>query len=202
MEKNYVIRPGFLEVYCGPMKSGKTRELINRIDKLRFMEDSPFIFFKPKVDIRDKTIKSRFGDLTYECVFIDENKPGEIFDHISWEHKLIVIDEIHFFNKSIVEVINKLLKKGFNIVVSGLDLNFKGEPFGPMGELLAFADHVVKLNGVCEYPGCNNLANRTQRLINNQPAEYNEPLISIEGSSKEENYECRCLKHHFVPRKT
>lgn len=83
-----------------------------------------------------------------------------------------------------------------NVVVSGLDLDFRGEPFGSMPVLLSLADEVHKLNGVCDYEGCSNPATRTQRLVNGFPASYNAPIILV-GDAKE-GYQCRCLQHHEV----
>lgn len=195
-----LIKPGVLEVYCGPMKSGKTKEIINRIDKLRFMKDSDFIFIKPLLDTRDSMIKTRFGDLSYECAFVEENNPDEIIRRVEDKHKLVIIDEAQFFGVGIIQVIEKLLLSGRNIIVGGLDLDFRGEPFGQMPHLLSMAQEVYKLSAICEFKNCNSLANRTQRLIDKKPAEYNSPIVLIEGSG-DETYEPRCLTHHFVPGK-
>jgi thymidine kinase len=116
-------------------------------------------------------------------------------------YKVIAIDEVMFFGEELLKTIDIFRKKGKMILASGLDLDFKAEPFGIMPKILAFADDVIKTHGTCEYKGCSDLANRTQRLINNEPAHYNEPLISIEGSENFESYECRCLDHHYIPGK-
>jgi len=203
-QKNLVM-PGFLELYCGPMKSGKSRELINRIDGISYRNDADFIFFKPRTDRRNENVYSRFGDLSYDCNFIGGNSPENILDYIGEKHKIIAIDEIMLFDNNIVSIVKKLLKNDKNVIVAGLDLDFRGEPFGNfegdmvMPELLCLANYVEKLSGICEYEGCNGMASRTQRLINDQPASYMDPLITIEGEDKDETYECRCLEHHFVP---
>tara|TARA_Y100000310_G_C20575482_1_gene760192 strand:- start:41 stop:664 length:624 start_codon:yes stop_codon:yes gene_type:complete len=201
MENNYHynphIKPGVLEIYCGPMKSGKTRELINRVDKLNYIEDCKFNLFKPLIDTRDKTVKSRFGELSYECSFVNEKTPYGIINRLGKETKLVAIDEAHFFGEGIEKIIEILLKKDINVILAGLDLDFRGEPFGQMPTLLAMAHEVKKLTAICEYNGCSTVSTRTQRLVDGKPAPYNSPIILVGDS--EEGYETRCLKHHQVP---
>ncbi len=191
------IKPGFLEVYCGPMKSGKTRELINRIDKLEYIDNCSFIIIKPSVDTRDKnTLKTRFGNLAYECTFIDEDKPEEIIDIVKDKYHLVIIDEAHFFGPKIFETLDYLLRSGLHIIVAGLDLNFRGEPFGSMGAILCLANKVHKLSGICNHPDCFEKSTRTQKTINGKPAPYKSPEVVI--GDEEEGYSCRCLKHHYI----
>ncbi len=195
------INPGMLEVYCGPMKSGKTSALIHRVDKLNYVPDASFIFIKPSVDTRTKNIISRAGGRSYDCVPVDSNDPYSILSVVSEHHDLVVIDEAQFFSEKIVFVIKKLQDKGKNVIVGGLDLDFRGEPFGSMPVILSFADIVNKLTAVCDYDHCSEIANRTQRLVNGKPAHYNEPTVSIDTANNEEEYQARCYKHHFVPGK-
>ncbi len=192
------LNPGKLEVYTGPMSSGKTRELINRIDKISHMNGYSFLLVKPKIDTRDKDVKTRFGNLSFPCALINEKNPEEILRVVKKKDVLVAIDEAHFFNKKIVEVVKKLLQEEKNVLIAGLDLNFRGEVFGSMGDLLAMADEVYKLKAVCTYKGCNKAATRTQRFINGKPAHYNSPLVVI-GAEKD-GYFPRCTKHHFVPK--
>lgn len=197
-----VVKKGVLEVFCGPMKCGKTRELIHRVDKFPYIE-AGFRFIKPTIDTRDKNITSRFlgQKFTYECDPVDPKNPEEILNYINGEHDLVAIDEAQFFSGGLVQVVEHLLQQDKNVVIGGLELDFRGEPFGPMPYLLTIADEVTKLTAVCEYNSCKSLANRTQRLINGEPAHYTAPLVSIEGSTQEESYQARCLKHHEVPGK-
>jgi len=192
------IIPGFFEIYCGCMKSGKTKALIDRIDGIHFREDGSYIFFKPSTDTREDTIKTRFGNLEFECDYIDPHNPKTIIDS-SNSYGVVAIDEIMFFDNALIEVIGRLRNEGKMVLASGLDLDFKGEPFGIMPDLLALADDVIKTHATCDYSGCSNLANRTQRLIDGNPAKYNEPLVSIENPDNNETYQCRCLEHHYVP---
>ena len=192
---NPVVRPGHLEVFCGPMKSGKSLALLHRVEKLKYMKDTPFLFVKPRLDTRDSQIKSRFHSLQHTCVFEDEATPEEILSLVDG-HALVAIDEAHFFGEKIVPVIKSLLSHDVNVVVSGLDLDFRGEPFGAMPILLSLADEVHKLSGVCDFEGCSNPATRTQRLVNGLPAEYGAPIILV--GDVQEGYQCRCLPHHEV----
>ncbi|MFW5704293.1 MAG: thymidine kinase [Nanoarchaeota archaeon] len=197
MQFNPTIKPGILEVYCGPMNSGKSRELVHRIDKLSFMQGYDFIIFKPEVDKRNgKQICTRFGNLCFNCEFIDEKDPEKILNKVTDKHHLVVIDEAQFFSKEIVEVIQMLQLRGKNVLVAGLDLDFKGDVFGAMGKILAIADEVHKLTGICQIPGCCLPATRSQRLIDGEPAKRDSPLVLI--GDKKEGYECRCLKHHVI----
>ncbi len=192
---NPVVRPGHLEVFCGPMKSGKSLALLHRVEKLKYMKNAPFLFVKPKLDTRDSQIKSRFHSLQHACVFVDEKNPEEILSLVDG-HALVAIDEAHFFGEKIIQVIKSLLAQGMNVVVSGLDLDFRGEPFGAMPILLSLADEVHKLSGVCDFEGCSNPATRTQRLVNGLPVEYDASIILV--GDTQEGYQCRCLQHHEV----
>ena len=191
-----LLKFGQLDVFCGPMKSGKTREIIYKIDQLNFVDGAEVIFFKPKLDTRGDSIMSRFGDITIKCYYIDEKNPSTLFNHIKDKHNVIVFDEVHFFDKKLIDEIHGLLRKGYYVLAGGLDLDFRGEPFGCMPEVLSIANNVVKLQGICEYQGCCKLATRTQREINGEPAPYDSPTVLI--GDQEEGYSCRCLDHHFI----
>tara|TARA_Y100000310_G_C20657180_1_gene802578 strand:+ start:391 stop:999 length:609 start_codon:yes stop_codon:yes gene_type:complete len=191
-----LIKPGELEIYCGPMRSGKTRELINRVDRIRYVDGSPLGLFKPSIDTRHEGIHTRFGNVSYECGVVDVETPSKFLEMVSGL-QVVGIDEAHFFNEDVVDVVEELLRRDSNVVMAGLDLDFRGEPFGVMPTLLAMADYVQKLKGVCEYDGCSSLSSRTQRLLDGKPANYNEPIILV--GDRNEGYFSRCLKHHEVP---
>lgn len=194
---NPFVKPGVLEVFSGPMKSGKSLALLHRVEKLKYMKGEKFLVFKPKLDTRDLVLRSRFGSLSHECIFVNEHIPEEIFSFVERDISLVAIDEIHFFGHKIVPVILELLRQNKNVIVAGLDTDFRGEPFGSMPVLLSLADEVYKLNGICDYPDCRSPASRTQRLVNGSPADYHSPIILV-GDEKE-GYQCRCLAHHEVP---
>ena len=128
-----------------------------------------------------------------EWIYVKD--PEEII-LLSKNYDLVAIDEIQFFKKNIVDVVLELQKQEKNIVFAGLDLDFRGEPFGPMPKLIAIANEFEKLHSVCTK--CGEPAYYTQRLINGKPAHYKSPLISIEGESE---YTARCFVHHEVPGK-
>lgn len=191
------VKPGVLEIFSGPMKSGKSLALLHRVEKLKYMKGEKFLVFKPKLDTRDLVMRSRFGSLSHECIFVNEHIPEEIFSYVENDTSLVAIDEIHFFGSKIVPVVLELLKQNKNVVVAGLDTDFRGEPFGSMPILLSLADEVHKLNGICDYPSCRAPASRTQRLVNGVPADYHSPIILV--GDVNEGYQCRCLQHHEVP---
>ena len=178
------IKPGILEVYCGPMKSGKTRELIHRLDGLHYIRGCSFVVLKPALDTRTVEVQSRFGQLRCDCKLVDEKDPRRILEAVNGATQVVAIDEAQFFSPGIEGVVEGLLRRDKNVIVAGLDLDFRGEPFGQMHYLLARADIVHKLTGICDYEECGALATRTQRLVNGKPASYNSPIILI-GDAQE-----------------
>ncbi|MEI7718713.1 MAG: thymidine kinase [archaeon] len=194
---------GYLEVFAGPMNCGKSRELINKIDRLHYMPEMGHLLVKPKIDTRDVNVKTRFGNLEFACETIDEMNPKRILEIVKPEYVVIGIEEAEFFHEGIVEVVQKLMKQKKYVLVSGLDTDFRGEPFGYMPQLMAIANEVHKLTAACQYEvhgkKCGQPATRTQRLIDGKPAPYKSPIILI--GDKTEGYQPRCLKHHYVPGK-
>ena len=193
MEHKY--QDGFIEVVCGPMFAGKTEELIRRIKRLEYAKQN-FLVFKPKIDNR----YSKSGEIVSHnmskanAVLVDNSQ--EIIDYITKNNdKLdaVVIDEAQFFDKDIVKVADYLADSGIRVIVGGLDRDFKGEPFGPMPELLAIAEFVTKLTAICVKTG--RPATRTQRIINGNPANYDDPIILV---GAKESYEPRARHSHEV----
>ena len=185
---------GKLKVITGPMKSAKTLELIFILKKLDY-SDVSYQLFKPSIDKRfsKEEVVSRDGH-KLGAEIVSTYEPKEILEKLDKSARVIAIDEANFFNLSLIEVVKELLIQGKDVIISGLDLDFRGEPFGPMGTLISMADEVVKKKAYCDYEGCGKLANRTQRIINGKPAKYTDPLILV----GDEEYEARCLKHHEV----
>ena len=199
MKKVHLLNDGgYLEVFTGPMKCGKSHKIHAIADELNHRTDIDYKLFKPKIDDRSEGLKSRFSGESIDCIPVDT--PDEIENHLTNE-QLVGIDEAQFFDVSFIEVVESLLEKDLHIIIAGLDLDFRGEPFGPMPLLLSIADEVHKLHSVCDYDGCNKMARYTQRLVNDKPARYDEPTVSVEGDKTKERYEARCLKHHKVPAK-
>lgn len=180
------IRPGIIEGFAGPMFSGKTRALLDRVDPLRWMHGKyTYIGFKPKID--NRKFDSRSIESFIEWNPILQSKPELILENSNYD--LIAIDEIQFFDKGIVDVILELQKLNKNIIFSGLDLDFKRKPFGAMPELITYANEFKKSYAICNQ--CGEPAYYTQRLIDGKPSNPNSDIILIEGSGKE-TYEPRC----------
>ncbi len=188
---------GILEVISGPMKSAKTLELIFRLKKLDYSNVN-YQLFKPQIDDRfsKEEVVSRDGH-KLQSIVVQGSNPKEILFKLKPDTDVVAIDEGNFFSLELINVVKKLLKEGKNVIVCGLDLDFRGEPFGPMPILLSMADKVVKKYAYCDLPGCGKIANRTQRMVDGKPAHYDSPLIVVGGN---ELYEARCLNHHEVPK--
>ena len=187
-------KTGRIEVIAGCMFSGKSEELIRRLKRAQIARQKVQVF-KPSIDTRYSEIEvvSHNGE---KITGIPVKDSAELYSLIDKNADVIGIDEAQFFDDGIVKVANKLADEGFRVILAGLDMDFRREPFGPMPKLLAIADDVQKLHAICTI--CGEDAMYTQRLINGQPANYNDPVIMIGASEK---YEARCRKHHYVPGK-
>ena len=141
---------GRIEIICGSMFSGKTEELIRRLERLKYTNQS-FKVFKPLIDTRNKKniIKSH-GKIEIKAQTVANAK--EIIDSSSGV-EVIGIDEAQFFSENLVDVCNTLANKGIRIIVAGLDMDFSGKPFGPMPNLMAIAEEVTKVHAVCSETG-------------------------------------------------
>lgn len=191
----YVMKQsGWVEVICGSMFSGKSEELIRRVRRATFANLKVQVF-KPLIDNRyaKDSVVSHNGSSIVARPLRDIN---EIYEHLEQQIDIIGIDEAQFFANDIVQIVEDLANKGIRVIVAGLDTDFRGEPFGPMPELMALSESVTKLNAIC--PICGSPASRTQRLINGKPASYDDQIILVGAS---ESYEPRCRHHHEVPKK-
>lgn len=182
---------GWIEVITGCMFAGKTEEFMRRINRLQYAKRKVLVF-KPKVDIRydAKKVVSHKGVAITAIVI---NDPLEILKYVNDNVAAIAIDEVQFFNPIIIEVIKQLADSNKQVIVAGLDQDFRGEPFSVMKELLALAEFVTKLDAVCVE--CGQAATRTQRIINGKEAKYDDEIILI---GAQEQYEARCRIHHRV----
>ncbi|MFH1461563.1 MAG: thymidine kinase [bacterium] len=180
---------GRLEVVCGSMFSGKTEELMRRLRRAEYAKQN-VLTIKHKIDNRKNIATISSHDGKERIAFnIDNNKDNiqKILDLANKNIQIVGIDEIQFFPQEIIPVIMDLLSMGKNVIVAGLDLDFRGEPFGIMPTLMAVADNVLKLKAICVV--CGKDAHHTQRIINDQPAKYDDPIILV---GAEECYEARC----------
>ena len=149
MDNKHIFK-GRIEVICGSMFSGKTEELISRIKKVE-LADEKYIIFRPKIDSRNpenKIISHAKNEISASIV----SSPKEILD-LSVNYSVIGIDEAQFFDQSIVDVCNLLANKGHRLIIAGLDMDFEGNPFGPMPNLMACAEDVMKVHAVCMETG-------------------------------------------------
>ena len=149
MDNKHIFK-GRIEVICGSMFSGKTEELIRRIKKVE-LADEKYIIFRPKIDSRNpenKIISHAKNEISSSIV----SSPKEILD-LSVNYSVIGIDEAQFFDQSIVDVCNVLANKGHRLIIAGLDMDYEGNPFGPMPNLMACAEDVMKVHAVCMETG-------------------------------------------------
>ncbi|HHU27953.1 TPA: thymidine kinase [bacterium] len=184
-------KSGWIEVICGCMFAGKTEELIRRIKVLQYAKKN-ILVIKPSIDNRysDDEIASHSG---YRVKSINVDNAYEILNHIKPDTEVVAIDEAQFFSKELIDVCETLADSGRRVMLAGLDRDFKGETFGIMPDLLTRAEFVTKLSAVCVK--CGAPATRTQRLVNNKPASYNDPLVLIGG---QDSYEPRCRHCHEI----
>ena len=183
---------GSIEVITGSMFSGKTDELIRRLRRARIARQEVQVF-KPVIDNRYgvEKVKSHAGN-EFEARPIKSS--AEILKVLSKNTSVVAIDEAQFFDEGIIQVADDLAVKGVRVIVAGLDMDFRGEPFGVMPAFLARAERVDKLQAICMV--CGEPASRTQRLVNGKPARYGDPIVIVGAA---EMYEARCRKHHEVP---
>lgn len=177
---------GQLEVICGPMFSGKSEELIRRLRRAKIAQQA-VITFKPQID-------NRYGleyVVSHNGSKVDAKPLENVFDIIQIananEASVIGIDEAQFFAPELVSVICTLIHNKKRVIVAGLDLDFRGAPFGCMPALLAIADKVTKLHAICTE--CGHDAHFSQRLVNGEPAKYDDPIVMI---GAQEAYQARC----------
>ena len=186
-------RSGSIEIITGSMFSGKTDELIRRLQRARIARQNVRVF-KPSLDGRyGKNKLTSHAGSEFEATPLSEC--GDILGRVTPDITVVAVDEAQFFGSEIAYVCNTLAERGIRVLVAGLDQDFRGEPFGSMPVLFALAERVDKLHAICME--CGEDASRTQRLIDGRPANYADPVVMVGG---EESYEARCREHHVVPR--
>lgn len=188
-------RPGWIEVIAGVMFSGKSEELLRRVRRA--------IIARRKVQVFKSHLDSRYAGVfsisTHDGREIEAtpiDTAAEIFRLVKSDTELVAIDEAQFLDEEIVPVASALAARGVQVILAGTETDFRGEPFGPMGKLLAIAESVEKLQAICVI--CGDLATRNQRLVDGKPARYDSPTILVGGR---ESYEARCRHCHRVPRR-
>ena len=184
---------GWVHVICGCMFCGKTDEMLRLLRRFS-IAGRRVVLVKPRLDTRTDavTVISRSG-AQHTALSVDDAAQIERF---VGDADIVAIEEGQFFDDRLPEVVQRLATNGRQVIVTGLDTDFRGIPFGPMPRLMALADQVTKLTAICVV--CGEPATRTQRLIDGHPAPADSPLIVI-GGIGDEKYEARCRLHHEVP---
>ncbi len=187
-------RPGWIEVIAGVMFSGKSEELIRRVRRA--------IIARRKVQVFKSHLDSRYAGLFTvashdgtELSAVPIDTAAEILRHVRPDTEIVAVDEVQFLDPDIVDVATLLASRGVRVILAGTDTDFRGEPFGAMGTLMAIAESVDKLRAICIV--CGDLACRNQRLVDGKPARYDSPTIMVGGR---ESYEARCRHCHRVPK--
>ncbi|MDY7078738.1 MAG: thymidine kinase [Chloroflexota bacterium] len=183
---------GWIEVICGSMFCGKTEELIRRVRRAQIARQKVQVF-KPAMDTRytEREVTSHNG---MQAEAVPAENATQLQALIEPDTTVVALDEVQFFDKDVVALCEELATQSKRVIAAGLDMDFRGEPFGPMPALMARAERVDKLQAICVV--CGGPASHTQRLINGQPATYDDPIILVGAS---EVYEARCRGCHEVP---
>jgi thymidine kinase len=184
---------GWVHVIAGCMFCGKTDEMLRLLRRFS-IAGRQVVLVKPRLDTRTNeiTVVSRSG-AQHRAVTVEHSTEIEAAVGAA---DIVAIEEGQFFDEGLPEVVEALAAAGKQVIVTGLDRDFRGIPFGTMPRLLALADQVTKLTAICMV--CGEPATRTQRLIDGVPAGADSPLIVI-GGMGDETYEARCRLHHEVP---
>ena len=182
---------GSLTVITGSMFSGKTEELIRRLRRTLYAGQS-IQAFKHALDTRSELTEIRtHNGVLHEALAVSTSE--ELLEKLDETTDVVAIEEAQFFDEGIVDVCRRLADAGYEVIAAGLDMDFRGRPFGPMPILLAEADEVVKLRAICAR--CGRDASRSQRLIGGHPAPASAPTILV---GAQESYEARCRHCHEV----
>jgi len=184
---------GSIEVITGSMFCGKTEETIRRLRRATIAKQKVQVF-KPKIDDRysEEKVTSHAGH-NFDAKPIERSR--EILDRLDEDTTVVAIDEAQFFDDGVIDICQQLADNGVRVIVAGLDTDFRGEPFGPMPILMSKAEKVDKLHAICVV--CGEEASRTQRLVDGEPARYDDPVVIVGAA---ELYEARCRVHHEVPK--
>ena len=186
-------RDGWIEVITGVMFSGKSEELMRRVRRAMIARKQVQVF-KSHLDDRYGGLGQISSHDGQEIPALPVSASRDIAERVAADTRVVAIDEAQFLDTGIVSVANSLADEGRRVIVAGTDMDFRGEPFGPLGPLLAVAEKIDKLHAICVV--CGELATRNQRLIDGQPAPAEGPTIQVGGL---ESYEARCRRCHDVP---
>lgn len=187
-------RPGWIEVISGVMFAGKSEELIRRVRRS--------IIARKKVQVFKSHLDDRYGGVftvsSHDGTLVEAEPVStalEIMEQSRPDTEVVAVDEAQFLDAGIVRVANALANRGVRVILAGTDIDFRGEGFGAMPQLMVAAEIVDKMYAICVI--CGGPATRNQRLIDGRPAPWDSPTIMIGGH---ESYEARCRHCHQVPR--
>jgi thymidine kinase len=173
------------------MFSGKTEELIRRLRRAVIAKQQVEVF-KPVIDTRYHSARvTSHNGADFEARPVETAE--DILTLLDAKTTVVAIDEVQFFEPGIIDLCDQLAEQGKRVICAGLDTDFRGVPFGPMPDLMARAEDVDKLHAICVI--CGEEASRTQRLINNEPAAFDDPVVLVGAA---EVYEARCRQCHEV----
>ncbi|HEY2848419.1 MAG TPA: thymidine kinase [Gemmatimonadaceae bacterium] len=191
---SFQLNGGWIEVIAGVMFSGKSEELIRRVRRS--------LIAKKRVQVFKSHLDDRYGGVfavgshdgqTIQAVPVDSSE--QIALRIDPLAQVVAVDEVQFLDSGIVALAGSLANRGRRVILAGTDTDFRGEPFGPMPQLMCVAEVVDKLHAICVL--CGAPATRNQRLIDGKPARYDSPQVMVGGA---EAYEARCRSCHMVMR--
>lgn len=187
------ISGGHIEVITGTMFSGKTEELIRRLERSEIAGQKAQVF-KPEIDDRysEETVCSHRGSEWESEIISTSDSYSAIMEEVE-DVDVVAVDEANFFEEDLVKAVQELADKGYRVIVVGLDQTYRGDTFEPMGRLMAAAEYVEKLQAICEK--CGEPATRPQRLIDGEPAHVDEPTVVV---GADEKYQARCRSCHEV----
>jgi len=176
---------GKLTIVCGSMYAGKSEELI-RLARRSLYAKKRVQVFKPSIDDRyhQTMVVSHMG-VQHEAE--TAKNVAELREKVKKDTQALLIEEVQFFDSKIVEFCVEIADRGVDVVCAGLDQDFRRQPFGPMPELMAVADEVIKLRAICMK--CGATASHTYRMVNGKPAHWDDPIVLIGAT---ESYEARC----------
>jgi thymidine kinase len=180
--------PGYIEIICGSMFSGKTEELLRRLKRAQIAK-LKVQFFKPKIDDRYSADHVQSHDST-RLLSHSVSTAKEILEQVEENTRTVGIDEAQFFDEGIVEVAQKLAFRGKQVIIAGLDMDFRGKPFGCLPQLMAVSESVTKLAAVCVV--CGQPATRSQRIASQQEGDSSSQILV----GAHETYEARCRFCH------
>lgn len=189
---SFQLNGGWIEVIAGVMFSGKSEELMRRVRRS--------MLARKRVQVFKSRLDDRYGGVmqvgshdgrAIEATPVDSSE--QIRLRLDPQAQVIAIDEAQFLDAGIIAIANDLADRGRRVIVAGTDIDFRGEPFGPMPQLMCVAEIVDKLHAICVM--CGSPATRNQRLIDGKPAAYDSPIVMVGGA---ESYEARCRNCHKV----